>query len=397
MSATTGKYLQPLGHSYLNKKHRLLGFEKKIDKLNFLPMRLSKVDVSLASALRRVFMSEIPNAALHSSDIKIRHNTSQYNTEVLMDRFSMIYLNSNEIQNYDLADLIFFISDVENPAEPLKNNTQAVIKIWAHDHLRIELASSKAKIDTKKLVAHNQLLFTLNPGESVHAMMKASMGIGLQSVIWHSAVAINKNETPLDSIPDGPVETNEQKMAYLGYENSKPESFILTVESIGKYDSNKIVNMGIDFLKQKLESLKQELLLEDKAPNIKIKSDPNIPRLITITIPNESHTLGNLLEAYGLIKLHDLISATLKVNETGPVKPSSIMELLLECRSDYRQPHPLEKKMVYTARIPTKYDLVFPSGKYDEIIDPTVRMVILTIDHLQDLCDQLAEDAKLLL
>lgn len=164
MSAITGKYLRPLSFSYLNKKNRLLGFEKKVDRTNFLPMRLIGVDVSLASGLRRIFMSEIPNAALNPSDIKIRHNTSQYNTEVLIDRFSMIYLDNNEIKNYDLNNLIFFISDPDNPAEPLKNNTLAVTKIWAHDHLFIELASTKERIETKKLVSHNQLLFTLNPG-----------------------------------------------------------------------------------------------------------------------------------------------------------------------------------------------------------------------------------------
>lgn len=227
-------------------------------------------------------------------------------------------------------------------------------------------------------------------------MMKASVGIGLQSVIWHASLAINKYETPQDSIPDGPPETNEQQMAYLGHENKQPESFILTVESIGKLHANRIVDIGINVLKQKLELFKQELLLGDKAPNIKVKSDPNIPHLATITIPNESHTLGNLLEAYGLIKLRELIENTIKTYEGGVVTPDGIMDMLRECRSDYRQPHPLEKKMVYTARTPTKYDLVFPPGNYDEVSDPTIRMIILTVDHIQNICDQLSEDAKVL-
>lgn len=396
MSGIEGKYFTPLTYSYLNKKNKLLGFEKKVDKKTLLPLHFKNVPVSLVNGLKRIFISEIPNAGLDPVNIKIGHNTSQYNTEVLQDRLSMIYLNSNEIENYDLTNLIFFISDLDNPAQPLRNNTQSVIKIWAHNHLRIRSGQDETKLETKNLVPYNQLLFTLNPGEAVHAMMKASMGIGIQKCIWHASTAMHKFVTPQDSIENsqGPVETKAQEMAYLGHENKQPEGIILTIESVGKYDCNVIVKKGISVLKDKLELFKQQILLADKAPRLKIEADKNIPRLVKFTIQGEDDTLGHLLEEYGLIMLSQLIAQSLSTGPSAPVDPSNILKALLECRSDYRIPHPLEKSLTYTARTPTKFELKFPDGVYDEIEDPTIRFVLLTVDHIQNICDGLDNDTK---
>lgn len=189
-------HLTVLSSSYLNNKYERYGFNETINQDTFLPLRIDGYDKSLINGIRRCCMSEISNYAFDSETIKITHNTSQYNTEVLIDRLGLITINQDELKNPE--KLHFFIADPQDHTKPLKNTTQKIMKIYVH-HISV---SDPDIAPIKKLFPHNSLLMTLNPQEEVHAEMTLSKGVGLQHARWQSGLAMYKFATKYDLNPN---------------------------------------------------------------------------------------------------------------------------------------------------------------------------------------------------
>lgn len=388
------KYLTPLTTSYLNKQYQLFGFTEEIDLTKFLPIRLTSIDVSIVNALRRIFNAEIPTFAFDLDNIKILSNNSQYHNQVLKERVSFITIDINDLKTYDFDDIIFAICDPQEPTQPLRNNTNNILMVDIYQHLYIQQTSTKLQIPTDQLLPYNSLLLTLNPGEQVHIIMKATSGIGRQHIRWQSGVTMYKFETQFDSTDQ--LETNEQLMNYIGYEQKQPKSIILTIESVGKLNSNSIVLRGIKILNKKLGKIKKSLLNYQNSNRISVEIDKNIPKLVKLKIINEDHTLGPVLEFACLNKLKELIEITVQSLERGMPTINSQLELLLQSLSAYRKPHPLDNYIELNIRTPQTYDLIFPKGVYDEVEDPSLRLVILAIEDIQELCSRLLEDAAIL-
>src|SRR5690349_1283842 len=95
------KYLTPLTTSYINKKYQLYGIKEDVNMENFLPIKLTNVDISIANALRRIFTSEIPTMAFDIPNVKLLTNSSQYHREVLIERLGFITININNKKKYN--------------------------------------------------------------------------------------------------------------------------------------------------------------------------------------------------------------------------------------------------------------------------------------------------------
>jgi hypothetical protein len=379
--------LETLDNSYLNKRYKLLGFEEEIHPDTFLPIQLTGVDQGFANALRRIFTEEVPTAAFNPDDVVIRSNTSQYHQEVLVDRVGFITLDTGEITKAGIDKLLFLICDPEDPSRPLKNEGEEILKVHLHDYMYIQNTETKAPIDVESIVPHDSLLLTLNPGEEIHLLMQASMGTGRVHPRWQSSVAMYKFVTEHDGTPK--LETNDEQLDYLGKDHRKPESIILTVESIDKLPSSEIIGSGFDVFKQKLDFIKQHITLHEDSDIVTLTTDDSIPNLVQYTIKDEDQTLGIALQRAILNNLEALIKTTVAVNEQAMASEESERNLLQESMSSFRKPHPLDNYIELVVRTPQTYDLVFPSGKFDEFENPAVRLVIYTIESMKDLCDDL--------
>lgn len=91
-------HLQPRQWSYLNQSYRLLGFEEPINPTTLFPFMLSGVDRSVANAIRRICVAEVPNLAFAPQQIQLLYNRSQYNLEVLLDRFGFITIDTDYVE-----------------------------------------------------------------------------------------------------------------------------------------------------------------------------------------------------------------------------------------------------------------------------------------------------------
>ena len=386
------KYLTPLTTSYINKQYRLFGFVEEINKENFLPIRLSGVDVSIANALRRIFFSEIPTFAFDVDNIKIFVNKSQYNNEVLQKRIGLIAIDNNDLKTFNFDDILFTICDPQNFTEPLRNTTNDIMLVNLHDYLYVRESSSKLQIDTKTLIPYDSLLLTLNPGEEIHVVMKATSGTGNQHSRWQSGIAMYKFETKWDATDH--LETNEELMDYIGSEKGKPEAIIITIESVGKLHSYNVLLRGIETLNQKLNQFKQNLVNHSYSEVIFVEKNENIPGMIKLKIFNEDHTLGEILESACIDKLMeltgiswDLPKDSISADLTQPLRQSLI---------SYKKPHPLDNYIELTVGTSGGEDLNFPPGEYDEIVDPSIRLVILAVEDVQKLCQDLLTDASIM-
>ena len=386
------KRLTILEHSYINKKYKLYGIEEEVSAESFLPIRLTNVDISVANALRRIFTSEIPNLGFNQDNVKIISNTSQYHREVLIERLGFITVDTLASEKYNQSDLVFSICDANDPSKPLKNDTNSVLKVTVHKHIYIQNSVKRSKIKTETLCPFDSLLLTLNPGESIHTVAQATLGTGRQHAIWQSSIVMYKFETKMDRTDQ--LESIEDEQNYLGRDKKQPDGVILTIESIGKFSSVAILKRGISVLKKKLENFRYHLLNHDTSDKVSVEIDENIPNLVKLKINNEDHTLGHVLESACLTKLKELIKTTVYAIQNSEVdNPDLEMDLLLESLSAYRKTHPLNNYIELSARTPEKHELSFPQGKFDGVVNHTIRMILFAVEDVITICDELGKDA----
>lgn len=390
------KYLSPLNECYINQKYAKFGFTEKISVNSFLPIKLENIDISIANALRRICMAEIPTVAFGPDDITILANTSQYHCEVLVDRFGFIVIDMTylEDQQIDEKDLVFTLCNPQKKEEPLRNTSQSIWKVFIHEHLQVSLKNEKS-LDITKICPLNSLLMTLNPKEEIYVVMTPSLDIGRHHPRWQCSITMYKFGTSSDEKIEGHIDTNKEQLNYIGREMKKPKTILLTIESIQKLPSIMVLKRGIGALKKKLTNVKNAIQEGPKSGKVTIFTG-EVPNLSRFKILDEDHTMGNVLEYACLDRIMKYARAYVEENFDSISKEDidkRILSLITESLSGYKKNHPLENEIELVIRIPSK--LSFTKTDYDEF-DPSVRVVLFAIDKMVKLCDQLSVEADLI-
>jgi hypothetical protein len=262
---------------YLNRKYNLFDFNLDVDNERLYCLELENVPVSLVNAIRRIGMNEINTYAFDK--FNVIKNTSQYDSEVLSQRFEFITVNANEANNINIMT-DFVISKT--------NNSNKQILVYLYD------AISSSDINIKKLFPHNMLLFTLLPNEEIYAKSTIIKGIGNTHAKFAAGRISTKFKTENDTVESLLPETNIDKMNYIKNEiDGSPKAFLLNFESFSKIDAKDIYLLSISKLIEKLKNIKQRIINDD---DFIIKENNNIKLLFN----NENHTIGYLLETFTL-------------------------------------------------------------------------------------------------
>ena len=98
-----------------------------------LTFTLAGVDVSVANAIRRTILADIPVVAFKTfgeqSDATFTANTSRLNNEILSQRLSCIPINiSTKNDEYNIQDLLLEVSE-KNDTDTMRTITTADFKI----------------------------------------------------------------------------------------------------------------------------------------------------------------------------------------------------------------------------------------------------------------------------
>ena len=349
----------------------------KIDKSNkLLSFTLSGVNVSLANAIRRIIISEIPTVVFRTTPyeknrVKIEINTTRMNNEIIKQRISCIPIFITEddmdipIEDYIVevdkkndTDSIQYVTTEDFQIKKKNVNGKYVDvseaernRVFPPDPLTgdyIELARLRPKVSENGV---EQLKFTATFD---YGMAKEDGAFNVTSTCSYSAaqdsaekVLSKWNEKAAAMEKEGSTkdEINMAKKDWYLLDAKriiKDDEFNFIVESVGPFNHMDIVYKSTRIMIKKLEKLKTDL--EEKSSAMVKPSSSTIPNCYDIILTGEDYTLGKVIEYIiynkhytgdksvlycGFIKPHPHIDISIIrigfVNETNEMNVVSIL------------------------------------------------------------------------
>lgn len=360
--------------------------EHKNDELY---LEFENIDSSLVNAIRRTILSDCETVAFNTdeylnSDLKILKNTSSLHNEFILHRVGLIPINIKDIINFYSSKYKFILNK--------SNTTNNIISVTTEDFKIINTETNKEEPSIHFFPPNNitkeyiQILkLKPNPnskGEEIHIEGKASKSSGSKNARFSPVSCIYyKNKMDKEKIQKALKEflktkktlekkeiekiskrfiIEEGERHFYTDENDEPNIFEFYIESVGVVSPELILIESIVILINKLTKLKNNInkIVNENVSldNISIQTSLETMQAYTITIQNESHTLGNLLQSYISKVNNDTI------NFVG-----------------YKNPHPL-KNMIEIKLSPKIYSL-----------EETNNIFTNTCDHLIDILQKYKE------
>ena len=317
---------------------------------------------SFVNCLRRIIISNIETVGFRTedyeeSDLKILENTSSLHNEFLLHRIGLIPINIPDVSSYDPNKYKFSLN--------VDNKTQNIIDITTNDMKVLNLETNTLEktedfFPRNKITNDHILLIRLKPtpdgtGEKIKLEGKSSKGIGKQhirfspvsNVCFVNKIDPNREAEELDKYlaqhPDSNItelkkkfKLEESERCFYINDNGDPHIFEFTIESCGVMDPHKILIEGLNKIIAMINKFTSEFekSLSNNESNIEIKETKALMKAFDITINNENHTLGHLLQSH--------------INHL--FKGDNIFV-------GYKNPHPLENKIIFRIKVDTINEL----------------------------------------
>lgn len=306
-------------------------------------------------------------------------------------------------------------------ADPELSKSQADISAKA-DEDKYNLLDSK---DFFKY--QDAYLVVLKKGESLYMTMFPEIGTGLKNARWQSCVPVYKFKTKKEF--DDPNYTWTQDEDYnpvkdiQNYQLSKndalnkyrtPEIFQLSLEYNGHYRPSLSWLLAVKSLKSKMKMFLEESRLIDGtngkvSEKLRVEFSPKdrIRNLVTLTVLDEDHTLGNIMSSHYLYNLEKLVKI---------INPDNSDEIILSGFSHYRVPYvldPIENQMILDFKTPEWSDKQVIEGfdklvqnlqaegetvnSYDDdfyLKNPAVRLMMIVVERVINILNDLEKEAK---
>jgi DNA-directed RNA polymerase subunit L len=311
-----------------------------------LKFDLENLHPSFVNGIRRAILNNVDTIGFktephNESEITINENTSSLHNEFLLHRIGMIPINYPDPDSFD-ADKYRFILDVEN------KSSSEIINITTNDFKVIETTSGN-EVDSETFFPKNPdtgeyiLITKLKPnpsgsGEKIKLEGRASKNSGelnaryspVSCVTFNNKKDLEKATARLDELRGELRQTFETEAEDLGQAinqelleeklteletrfnildadryfitapNGNPSHFEFTIESCGILQSSVILNKAIYMLNTIVNRflLNFERAIDENNDLVSIdRADSNM-LAFDVTIQNENHTLGNLLQSY---------------------------------------------------------------------------------------------------
>ena len=293
-------------------------------KDNTLTFTISNINCSLANALRRVILANIPTVVFRTSpyeknDATFHINTSRLNNEILKQRLSCIPIHISDME-IDLNDYIMEL-DVKNTGETTIFVTSGDFKIFntaTNKYLSDDILSTIFPPDpiTNRFIDLCRLRPKISdniPGEHLKLSCKFSKGTAEENGSFNVVSTCSYGNTP------DPVKIEEGKALKLAelrekYEDESviksylddwlnldanrlfvPDSFNFKIESVGVFSNKAIVVKAIYIIIERLQKITS---IYSSQNNLIVNSDTTIPNAFDIILENEDYTIGKILEYF---------------------------------------------------------------------------------------------------
>lgn len=312
----------------------------------------SNCNSSFVNAIRRTIITDIETLSFStedymSSDLKVIENTSSLNNEFLLHRLGLLPIYTKNIETFDPSNYKFILKVV--------NDSSAPIDVTTKDFVVMNLQTGKPEnvvdfFPANKITGDHILITKLknNPtgeGEKLHIEGKCSKSIGSEHIRFSPVscvMFINKRDPKrvdsafneyISKLETKPEESELKRLAkkfdieeadrYFHIdENGDPNQFDFTIESAGVIPPHRILINSLLKLSQKLKTFMSNLeaAMDAKESPVTVKESSGLMSGFDITIDEESHTLGFILQTY--------------INRVNP-----------DVFVGYMNPHPLQKNI----------------------------------------------------
>jgi|DEB0MinimDraft_10_1074344.scaffolds.fasta_scaffold36604_2 DNA-directed RNA polymerase subunit L len=289
---------------------------------NYLKFKISNINVSLANAIRRIILSEIPCIVIRTmpyekNDATFHKNTTRMNNELIKQRLSCIPIHITDT-DFPIDDHIVEINK--------KNNTDSINFITTEDFKikNIKTDTYLTSAVTKQIFPPNNItgdyiiLARLRPevsneieGEELSISCKLSIGNAKEDSSFNVActacysaaqdsVKINEvwakkyKELQSKGLPSEEIENIKKDWLLLDAKRIiLPDTFNFTIETVGVFSNMSIVFKACDILVSKLKNLQEKIQAN---PELITTAETTINNCFDIKLPGENHTLGKVIE-----------------------------------------------------------------------------------------------------
>ncbi|KAJ1611845.1 RNA polymerase III C5 subunit [Cryptosporidium canis] len=186
--------------------------ELRNDYINF---DISGIDASIANALRRILLVEIPTVAIET--VQIYQNNGVIQDEVLAHRLGLIPMlidpNTIEFRSED-EDLneknsVCFRLNVRCTRDDINHDKGITSKaIYSKDLVWVPLSDSQKKkfgSNPPRVVMDDILITKLRPGQSIEAILYCEKNIGRVHAKWSPVCTASYRLLPEFGFPNGPI------------------------------------------------------------------------------------------------------------------------------------------------------------------------------------------------
>lgn len=358
--------------------------ENKVNKYcdECLYFTLSGVNVSIANALRRTLLSDIPIAVFRTTPYEqnkanITYNTTRLNNEIIKQRLSCIPIHIKDPKNVPLKNYLLEVN--------VENNTDATFYVTTKDFVIKDLTTNKPlseKIIREIFPPFNSAkgdyyidfvrlrpkLSDDLPGEKINLTCEFGIGTakenGMFNVVSTCSYGFTQDETEVDTVlakliqgwkaegkKEEEIDFDSKNWKLLDAKRiTKSDSFDFVIQSIGIYTNDELLAIACDILEKRHDEL---LDIIEKDELVIIQSQNTMSNSFDIILVNEDYTMGKVLECMlyskyyenlnlltfcGFKKMHPHDNdSIIRVAYAEPVDKTIIKGHLIECLNESKQ------------------------------------------------------------
>lgn len=329
----------------------------KNEQNDVLKFTLSRTDVSVANAIRRIILSEIPCVVFKTTPYEenralIYTNTSRLNNEIIKQRLSCIPIYIDDLA-FPIEDYILEVNE-KNDTDTIKIVTtedfkikniktgkylskEGVRKIFPPDSISnayIDFVRLRPKLsnDIDGEQIHLECSFSISNAKDdgmFNVVSCAAFGNTVDMLAANAAWREKEKKLKEEKTSDDDIEYAKKDWYALdALRFSTPNSFDFMIEKIGVFENEAIVKKACMIMIEKITKFKQAMIEDGR--RLVAPAESTIRGSFDIKLEGEDYTLGKVIE-YILYETQFLGPDAYNKNYKGDKK-------LIYC--GFRKPHP---------------------------------------------------------
>jgi len=287
---------------------------------------LSNINVSLANALRRIILSEIPTVVIRTehhatNQCNIEINTSRLHNEIIKQRLSCIPIHSKDLTQ--LPGKYTLEVDVNNDTDTTMFVTSEHFKIRNKENGNYLKREEVQRIFPPCAIAANSYIDFVRlrpkisdtiPGEQLKLTADFSVGNAHENGMFNVVSKCTYANTPdhnkiaemwqkqedflrtQEDVKESDIQFKKNNFMILDAQRIYIEnSFDFQIQTVGVYDNPEIVKMGAKILYEKLVKMVEDL---DSNLVVIVPGEVTMEFCFDVLLENEDYTMGKVIEYF---------------------------------------------------------------------------------------------------